>query len=62
MKELIFAIGIALVSAGSWADDHELDNPFIGGGLTILDLVADDPRDYIARQKENLETFDFNSL
>jgi hypothetical protein len=58
MKELIFAIGIALVSAGSWADDHEAGNPFIGGGLTILDLVADNPRDYISRQKENLETFD----
>ena len=49
MKELIFAIGIALVSAGSWADDHEAGNPFIGGGLNILDLVADDPRDYISR-------------
>lgn len=58
MNKLICVITIAFASAGSWADHHEADNPFIGGGLTLLDLVADDPRDYIARQKENLETFD----
>ena len=58
MIRIVIAISFGFASIGSWADHHELDNPFIGGGLTLLDLVADDPRAYISRQKQNLDTFD----
>ena len=50
----LFLLTINLVHA----DHHETDNPFIGGGIAILDLVAEDPADYIARQRQNSEAFE----
>ena len=39
-----------------YAQQNESDNPFIGGGIAILDLVAEDP--YVAMQKQNSEVFE----
>ena len=41
-----------------YAQQNESDNPFIGGGIAILDLVAEDPREYVAMQKQNSEVFE----
>ena len=30
------------------AQRSDSDNPYIGGGIAILDLVAEDPREYVS--------------
>lgn len=57
MTKTSFLAMLVCIANLSMADNHESDNPFIGGGIAILDLVADDPSDYLARQKQNLQTF-----
>ena len=36
----------------------ESENSYAGGGIAILDLVADDPREYVSMQRQNSEAFE----
>ena len=44
-KRIISIFVLALLTANSSnAQRSDSDNPYIGGGIAILDLVAEDPR------------------
>ena len=55
-KRIISIFVLALLTANSSnAQRSDSDNPYIGGGIAILDLVAEDPREYVSMQRQNSE-------
>ena len=58
-KRIISIFVLALLTANSSnAQRSDSDNPYIGGGIAILDLVAEDPREYVSMQRQNSEAFE----
>ena len=58
IQRVLLAVSLIMPASFTYADNHESDNPFIGGGIAILDLVAEDPRNYVAMQRQNSEVFE----
>ena len=58
IQRVLLAVSLVMPASFTYADNHESDNPFIGGGIAILDLVAEDPRNYVAMQRQNSEVFE----
>ena len=58
-KRTISIFVLALLTANSSnAQRSDSDNPYIGGGIAILDLVAENPREYVSMQRQNSEAFE----
>ena len=53
-----FFAGAVLTFNTSNAQNSESDNSYVGGGIAILDLVAEDPRGYVSLQRQNSEVFE----
>ena len=51
---ILTLLGVNLV----YAQQNESDNPFIGGDITIIDLVAENPSEYIEQQQGNSQIFE----
>ena len=58
IQRVLLAVSLVMPASFTYADNHESDNPFIGGGITIIDLVAENPNEYIEQQLGNSQIFE----
>ena len=47
IQRVLLAVSLVMPASFTYADNHESDNPFIGEGITNIDLDAENPNEYI---------------